>query len=808
MSDTVEKIQLNQDRQPPAAASSTGCMQSGLLYFMTAWILVLTAVAQTIIWVMEQDLLGRPAGSLDFRWLALLTYGLAVMVPALLILAFAKNVTNRRYHLAFFLAGLFALLTAPARLAGITNAFGTALLLLLGTLLFLVVYALFFGRPVRAQESGQGWALALLCAGLFGLPWLLWGALGSAMDTFSTLVIALLFGWAASRVLRVIFAPGAGGNLEGGDRQRSVLAEGFIAFLALLVMTTGLGANGSQGLITLSMPMLGWGLAALYRRWKPEGGALRDNVLALALLVGLSAFWPLAFFDPDELAAVPTFGLTELVVWSTLASFVGLAVGLVISLLLFFLRGWLPRFRAGIAFALVLLVWAGAAALYLGVGQPGLHGDGLFVIMKEQADLSGPAAMEEYDQRRAAVYSTLVQQADSTQAGIRADLDRWGIQYQPYYLQNAIEVKGGPLLRLWLEQRPEVERVLDNPRLRPLPAAVEASEGFESAPIDTPWNLKLIGADRVWSELEVTGQGILVGQSDSGVQGDHPELADSYLGAGGDNNYAWFDPWNHSASPVDIGGHGTHTLGSVLGNQVGVAPDAQWIGCVNLARNLGNPASYLDCMQFNFAPFPQGGDPLRNGRPERGAHVLNNSWGCPPAEGCDPTALLPATAALRAAGVFVVASAGNEGDGTCSTLADPIALYDPVYSVGAVDRARNLAFFSSVGPVEVDGSMRMKPDISAPGVDVLSAYPGSTYSSASGTSMAGPHVAGVVALMWSANPALIGDIELTEQILNETAAPYTGPLPECVPDGLPNNAVGYGIVDAYEAVRAALEVER
>jgi subtilisin family serine protease len=70
--------------------------------------------------------------------------------------------------------------------------------------------------------------------------------------------------------------------------------------------------------------------------------------------------------------------------------------------------------------------------------------------------------------------------------------------------------------------------------------------------------------------------------------------------------------------------------------------------------------------------------------------------------------------------------------------------------------------------------------------------------------MAGPHVAGVVALMWSANPALIGDIERTEQILRETAQPYTGRLPECVAPGQPNNAAGYGIIDAYAAVQTAL----
>ncbi len=124
---------------------------------------------------------------------------------------------------------------------------------------------------------------------------------------------------------------------------------------------------------------------------------------------------------------------------------------------------------------------------------------------------------------------------------------------------------------------------------------------------------------------------------------------------------------------------GTHTLGSILGKNVGVAPGAEWIGCVNLARNLANPALYLDCMQFMLAPFPIGGDPFRDADPLRGAHVINNSWGCPIEEGCDPNALLHAVRGLRAAGVFVWGSLGNEG-AACSTVALPIALYDLIFA--------------------------------------------------------------------------------------------------------------------------------
>ena len=237
---------------------------------------------------------------------------------------------------------------------------------------------------------------------------------------------------------------------------------------------------------------------------------------------------------------------------------------------------------------------------------------------------------------------------------------------------------------------------------------------------------------------------------------------------------------------------------------MGIAPGATWIGCVNLARNLGNPALYLDCWQFNFAPFPIGGDPLTDGKPELGAHVLNNSWGCPDIEGCDINTFLSAVKALRSAGVFVVVSAGNDGP-ECGSLNVPPAIYQDVFSVGAIDSAGDLAGFSSIGSIIGSDGERIEPDLVAPGYYVFSSTPGSTYASFSGTSMAGPHVVGVVALMWSANPALIGQIDFTTQILHQTARPFTGLLPDCPgADATPSTAVGYGILDAYAAVKQAL----
>jgi subtilisin family serine protease len=290
----------------------------------------------------------------------------------------------------------------------------------------------------------------------------------------------------------------------------------------------------------------------------------------------------------------------------------------------------------------------------------------------------------------------------------------------------------------------------------------------------------------------------VIGTSDSGVDGGHPALADGFRG--GDDS--WYDPWNGTRSPNDRIGHGTHTLATAVGGEgIGVAPDAQWVGCVNLSRNMGNPAQYLDCLQFMLAPFPAGGDPMRDGRPERAPHILTNSWGCPPIEGCDRTVLNPAIAALAAAGVFVVVAAGNSGP-ACGSLRDQPANADGAFTVGAVDDDRDVAEFSSRGPVPGGGPD--KPDLVAPGEQILSAMPGGGYEMLSGTSMAAPHVAGVVALMWSANPALIGDVPRTAKLLREHTQPARlgASVPRCggADDRL---VVGAGLVDAAAAVRAA-----
>jgi subtilisin family serine protease len=209
-------------------------------------------------------------------------------------------------------------------------------------------------------------------------------------------------------------------------------------------------------------------------------------------------------------------------------------------------------------------------------------------------------------------------------------------------------------------------------------------------------------------------------------------------------------------------------------------------------------------MQFLFAPYPQGGDPFADGDPSRGADLTSNSWGCPPEEGCDAITLSVAVEHLRDAGQMFVVSAGNDGP-ECDTIWAP-ANADAAFSVGAIDPfSSQIMDFSSRGPVLGDGSGRVKPDVVAPGWEILSSVPGGGYTPLPGTSMAGPHVAGLVALIWSANPELIGDIDATERIIEETAHYADSPNLCTGGDAEHNNVYGYGSIDALAAVRMAME---
>jgi hypothetical protein len=315
---------------------------------------------------------------------------------------------------------------------------------------------------------------------------------------------------------------------------------------------------------------------------------------------------------------------------------------------------------------------------------------------------------------------------------------------------------------------------------------------------------------------------MVIGNQDTGMRWTHNAIKGKYRGWNGvtaDHNFNWHDSIHtgggscgaNSAFPCDDQGHGTHTTGTTSGddgsgNQIGVAPGAKWIGCRNMDQGNGTPATYSECFQFFIAPTDLNGN---NPNPALRPHVMNNSWGCPVSEGCTTRAELETVVNnSQAAGIFVVVSAGNSGP-NCSTVSDPPAIYDASFSVGAFDINNTMASFSSRGPSTFYTPNILKPNISAPGVTVRSCTRTSdtSFGNMSGTSMAGPHVVGVVALLWSARPALVRNIAATKAVLQSTANPSVtvtaqtcGGTPSTQ---IPNNSFGYGRVDALAAYNAA-----
>ncbi len=659
----------------------------------------------------------------------------------------------------------------------------------LGSILQIVICLVAYFIVSRVRKTNIDWkangvSLAFLLAAFGVAPFAVYGAFGSPTDALLGLFAGLSFGLLAAVLM------------ESTTGNKFLNAFGIGAVLALL--GSAVGYDGAQLILIALLPSFAFAVSAVM-----------PSRVSGFILTGILASAGFVFFDPTELTIV----LGDVGALALRAGGYALGLGLLVGII-----GLAIQLGTGSgegSGAKRLFGWVGAGAVWLVVivlfitsGNHGFYGDRLFVILKAQADLSEARQIQDIDERRAAAYKELTRFANESQSELRNTFDSLGVEYTPYYLVNAMEVRGGTLTRLYLLTRPEVDRVIPSPRLRPAqPAdALALSNLFSSPPPSgVQWNVSMIGADKVWEEFGVRGEGIVIGQSDSGVDVNHPELKDSYRGRTEGDDYNWFDPWYGGTSPYDENGHGTHTLGTVLGrNGIGVAPGATWFACMNMNRPLGNAALYLDCMQFMLAPFPLGGDPFADGDPTRAADVLNNSWGCPEIEGCDPQALIAAANHLRDAGIFVAVSTGNDGP-NCSTVDAPLSLYDSVFSVGAIDRNGNVTEFSSRGPVIADGSNRMKPDIVAPGRDILSALPGGTYGALEGTSMAGPHVAGAVALLWSADPSLIGNIDRTEQILIETAKPYTGSTSlGCFEGNVPNAAYGYGIVDVYAAVREVL----
>jgi uncharacterized repeat protein (TIGR01451 family) len=358
-------------------------------------------------------------------------------------------------------------------------------------------------------------------------------------------------------------------------------------------------------------------------------------------------------------------------------------------------------------------------------------------------------------------------------------------QYTRLWIINAIAVRARPSVVHELATRPEVgsihldryqQWITDESPGSQLPIPRSAT----SSPQPVEWGIAQIRADEVWVSLHITGTGVVVAGMDTGVDWFHPALQANYRGYNpygpSNHTYSWYDATPLGAVyPVDDHSHGTHTMGTIAGQDgIGVAPGVQWIA-VKAFNNEGEGYDSWAHAAFQWLLAP-------GGNPGLAPDIVNCSWSSIDSR---KTTLQPDVRALRAAGILAVFSAGNRGPAEGS-VGSPASLPE-AFAVGGTDEYDQVNLSSSRGPSPWG---EIRPHVAAPGIHVRSSMPGGGYGEKMGTSMAAPHVAGVAALLRSVSPTL--SVTRTMHIITSTAVPLG--------DSVPNNDTGWGRVDAFAAV--------
>lgn len=448
-------------------------------------------------------------------------------------------------------------------------------------------------------------------------------------------------------------------------------------------------------------------------------------------------------------------------------------------------------------------------------------------------DLS-PAYKMDWTERGRFVVESLQKTAAESQAAAIAVLEASGTQYRSFWIDNVIAVRRSNQKTLHsVMYLPGVTRIVASRELGIIESQVSRVDEppilkapMPSGDNEAEPNISHVGAPEVWSQ-GVDGSGIVVASIDSGVRYTHSVLVNQYRGNNGDDTfsheYSWYDPYEHLTSPVDDNGHGSASMGIIVGadatglNQTGMAPGASWITCRGCANGMCTDSALLACAQWMVAPTDLNGE---NPDPDRRPHLVNNGWGdC--GQSYDDW-YQAAVDSWHAAGIYPIFSAGNAANcrysqpPECGTIVNP-GRYGNVTAVGSTTQASgeyhpnsNWGPTDNLDTVNPQGDPSIKPQVVAPGLDVRSsiATDDNAFGTRQGTSVSVAHVSGLIALVWQAAPCLIGNYAQTENLMEHTATPipYATACGSEGTDNVPNNATGWGEINAARFVQAAKTV--
>jgi len=402
----------------------------------------------------------------------------------------------------------------------------------------------------------------------------------------------------------------------------------------------------------------------------------------------------------------------------------------------------------------------------------------VIITLSDKADIH---LFKERDRslRRSKMIKALKGKADLTQRPLRIFLqNRMAKRITPLWIINGISATLRAEAVRELESQPGIEQI----RLDEIIQAPLVTYGTSAVP---EWNISAIQAPELWN-LGFTGQGVVVAGMDTGVDVNHPDLLNRWRGG----NNSWYDPNGQHATPHDASGHGTGTMGIMVGGSaggtaIGVAPGAKWIA-VKIYNDAGVSSSSIIHQGFQWFLDPDD-DPNTDDAPD----IVNNSWGLRDNVNECVLEFQDDIQALRAAGIGVTFSAGNAGPNPSTSISpanNPESL-----AVGSVDSSLHIELQSSRGPSACGGGTY--PTMVAPGLNVrtsdltLGGTNTNPYTIVSGTSFSAPHVAGTMALLRGA---------LSDLTVSEMESVLTQSALDLGTSG-PDNDYGYGLADAFEA---------